>query len=137
MVPIKTIVPSSTAAKMQSLCALLHLWHSSNNKYVCLENKDLSFFASSIIFFASATPLETAFNFLNMPLSKFEIIFASVVFPVPGGPKKMALPSVPVSIALLNKLPFLAICSCPTNSSKLVGLILSASGTLFELKSSI
>ena len=132
VVPIKTIVPSSTAGKMLSLCALLQRWHSSRSKYVWRENKLLSFLASSIIFLTSATPLETAFNFLKIPLFWFAIMFAKVDFPVPGGPKKIALPRVPASIARLKKEPFFAICSCPTKSSNVFGLILWAKGIRFS-----
>ncbi len=42
--------------------------------------------ASSIAFLISATPEVTAFICLNSDFVVFAIIFAKVVFPVPGGP---------------------------------------------------
>src|SRR5580698_7578881 len=56
------------------------------------------------------------------------MIFASVVFPVPGGPQKIIDVESSFSMASRNGLPGPSRCFCPTNSSSVRGRILSASG---------
>ncbi len=58
----------------------------------------------------------------------FAMIFASVVFPVPGGPQKIIEVGSSLSIATRSGFPGANKCSCPTNSSNVRGRILSASG---------
>ena len=55
-------------------------------------------------------------------------IEARVVFPQPGGPKNMLDWRESVSMALLKSFPLPTICCWPTNSSSVLGRILSASG---------
>ena len=52
-----------------------------------------------------------------------------MVFPVPGGPKKITDESLSAWIALLKSRPFPTMCSCPIYSSRLRGRIRAASGS--------
>ena len=51
-----------------------------------------------------------------------------VVLPEPGGPQKTIELTLPRSIASLSDFPGARRCSCPTNSSSVLGRILAASG---------
>src|SRR4051812_1141212 len=53
-----------------------------------------------------------------------------VVFPTPGGPHKIIEGNLPFSMAVRRILPFPVRCSCPTNSSSVVGRRRSANGEL-------
>src|SRR3989338_3939349 len=55
---------------------------------------------------------------------------ASVVLPLPGGPHKMNEKSSLFSIATRRGFPTPVRCSCPTNSSRVFGLILDANGSI-------
>src|ERR1700733_1391891 len=63
------------------------------------------------------------------------MIFASVVFPVPGGPQKIIDVESSFSMASRNGFPGPSRCSCPTNSSSVRGRILSASGACLRPRS--
>jgi hypothetical protein len=58
-------------------------------------------------------------------------MLATVVFPVPGGPKKIIFEILPDSIILLITPREEIKCSCPAISSKEEGRSLSARGVLF------
>ena len=81
-------------------------------------------------FFISDTPDVTALIFVNLYLVVSLITLANDVFPHPGGPHRMILESLSAFIVLYNILSFPNICSCPTYSSNVFGLILNASGLL-------
>lgn len=90
--------------------------------------KRFCFLASSITSRTSFTPLETAESLKNFLPEFSEIISASVVFPVPGGPQKISDFKVSFSI-IFRMVPFSPVrCSCPKTSSKVLGLNFSASG---------
>jgi hypothetical protein len=57
-----------------------------------------------------------------------EISLARVVFPVPGGPQKIIERIFPPSTIRLTTPDFPIRWSCPTNSAKFLGRILSARG---------
>ena len=97
---------------------------------VCRENKFLSF-DFAITSLTSLTPELTADKEKKGRLSFLDIMYASVVLPTPGGPHKMKDEIFPVSIMLRKIAPLPTRCSCPTYSSKLLGLMRSASGILF------
>ena len=61
------------------------------------------------------------------------MILASVVFPVPEGPKKIAESNVLFFMALYRSDPLYKKCSCPTKSSSLSGLILVDNGIMYTL----
>ena len=126
--PIKRTIPLSRAGKMESLCVFDQRWHSSSSRYVGVPYSFKSFSACSITARTSLTPAVTALSFAIFAPVCAAITLASVVFPQPGGPKNMLLVSVSVSMARLKSLPLPTICSCPMNSSSVLGRILSASG---------
>src|SRR3989338_1985921 len=72
----------------------------------------------------------TAFKLLNRAPVTFEIINASVVLPLPGGPYKIKLVRRSAKIVLRRSLPSPRIWPWPMNSLKLRGLILLARGAL-------
>ena len=84
--------------------------------------------ASTATFLISLIPLITAENSIKLACVICAIIFASVVFPVPGGPQKIIEVGSSPSIASRNGFPGPSRCSCPTYSSSVRGRILSASG---------
>jgi hypothetical protein len=93
------------------------------------DPKPAAFSASTITFLISLIPDITAENSIKLACVICAIIFASVVFPVPGGPQKIIEVASSFSIASRSGLPGPSRCSCPTNSSSVRGRILSASGT--------
>src|SRR5574344_432280 len=94
---------------------------------VCRENKFLSL-AFAITALTCFTPELTADREKKGRLSCLDIMNASVVLPTPGGPHKMKDEILPVSIMFRRIAPLPTRCSCPTYSSKLLGLIRSANG---------
>ena len=74
-------VPFSTNGKRASCCNLLNLCISSINNIHFPDGFNSGFFATSIAFFISATPLVTAFSFINLYFVVLLITFASEVFP--------------------------------------------------------
>ena len=73
---------------------------------------------------------------LCMVMSAFSaIIRATVVFPVPGGPKNSMFGMRPLSIIFLSGFPFSKRCFCPKTLSIDFGLALSANGCIiiFEM----
>src|SRR3989344_2899678 len=82
----------------------------------------------------SFTPLVTALSWMNSAFVASAIIFASVVFPVPGGPAKMTDVRTSCSIALRNGVPSPAISSCPEKSSSVIGRRRNAKGAEFSMR---
>ena len=74
------------------------------------------------------TPSVTALNGTNTRDVELATRWASVVFPLPGGPQKIIEPGTPRSIASRSGLPGASRCSCPTNSSSVRGRMRAASG---------
>src|SRR5258708_1308212 len=87
-----------------------------------------AFSASSITCLISLIPESTAENSMNSALVMWAMIWASVVLPTPGGPQKMIDPGSSRSICRRRGFPGARMCSCPTNSSSVRGLIRRARG---------
>src|SRR6266851_5360408 len=87
-----------------------------------------AFSASTITCLISLIPESTAENSMKLACVRCAMIFASVVFPVPGGPQKIIETASSLSMASRSGLPGASRCSCPTYSSSVRGRILSASG---------
>ena len=85
----------------------------------------------------SATLLSTPLNLSNFAFVIAAMIWASVVFPVPGGPEKMTDGNRSASIARRRSLPGARMCSCPTNSSSERGRIRLASGAAASAATSV
>ncbi|MNO90434.1 hypothetical protein D3C76_819470 [compost metagenome] len=88
------------------------------------------FSESSATFFMSETPACVALISTKLCLVVLAITLAREVFPHPGGPQNIAELSLSAFINLYKSLSFPTICSCPKNSSKLLGRILYASGSI-------
>ena len=129
--PIKRMVPASIAGRMESDCALLQRWHSSNKRYVGRPYMERRLSAALMTSRTSATPLVTALSLTNSLRVWFAMMEASVVLPVPGGPQKMELVSRSASIARRNSRPGPTMASCPMNSCSVRGRMRSASGASF------
>ena len=128
--PMNRTTPLSSAGSMMSLCDLLHRWHSSSNTVVVFPYSFRSVSACSRIWRISFTPVETALIFTNLLRVASAMMLASVVFPQPGGPKKMLEVRLSASMARRSSLPGPTTCFCPINSSKVRGRIRSANGAL-------
>ena len=116
--PISVIIPDSTYGRRKSCWALLNLWISSRKRIVFLLNN----FALFTAFWMSALPALTADIEMNWAWMCFEIIFARVVLPEPGGPQKIIEEDrLFCSIAIFRGLSFPTRCSCPTNSFRFCG----------------
>ena len=76
----------------------------------------------------SETPEVTALKFMNFALVDCANMLASVVLPLPGGPHKISDGKVPFPTLLRRGLSGPIISDWPTNSSKVSGRILEASG---------
>src|SRR3989344_6372194 len=76
----------------------------------------------------SFTPLVTALSWMNSAFVASAMIFASVGFPVPGGPAKITEESTSCSIAFRKGVPSPTISSCPKKSERFVGRRRNASG---------
>ena len=73
-------------------------------------------------------PESTAENSIKLALVARAIIFASVVFPTPGGPQKISEAESSLSICNRSGFPAASKCVCPKNSSSVHGRMRSASG---------
>ena len=83
---------------------------------------------SSMTAFTSEIDAVVAFRRRRVMPDRSAIMFAAVVLPVPGGPKKIMFEMCPDS-TMRRRIPFLPTnFSCPTISSKSVGRTRSASG---------
>ena len=78
----------------------------------------LSLNICSVRFRISDNPDDTAERDLKLRFVKFDIILASVVLPVPGGPQNIIDGMDLFSIKFRKIFPSPKICSCPINSSK-------------------
>ncbi|MNV58487.1 hypothetical protein D3C71_1508670 [compost metagenome] len=123
---MKIIVPFSTAGSSASCRELLKRCTSSRNRIVFVPYSDLSICAFSITARTSFTDASTAFSRTNSPWVWFEMIWANVVLPQPGGPYSKMEETWSASMALLSSLPCPTICSWPIYSSSRVGRIRSA-----------
>ena len=99
--PIIVIEPSSMAGRRISCCALFHRWTSSTNRTV----RNSVVFEWSITRRASETPELTAESCWKSAPTAMERRWASVVFPVPGGPHRMMEGRCPPSISFVSGLP--------------------------------
>src|SRR5699024_8648153 len=79
----------STPGSRASCCALLKRWISSRNKMVVRPYRSRLSSAWSMTRLTSFTPAEIADSSTNFRLGACEMKWASVVFPVPGGPYNM------------------------------------------------
>ena len=126
--PIRIIIHCSTAPSNESCWDLLNLCISSMNKTGLGWSKNCCFFAFSIVSRTSLTPELIALRLKKGLFCWLAIILARVVFPTPGGPHRMNEASFPDSIIFRRTLPSATRCSCPTKSSRFMGLIRSARG---------
>src|SRR5258708_4932484 len=87
-----------------------------------------AFFSVSMTCLISLIPESAAENSMNSALVMWAMIWARVVLPTPGGPQKMIDPGSSRSICRRRGFPGARMCSCPTNSSSVRGLIRRARG---------
>ena len=97
----------------------------SMQKTPAVTNHDFDF---SITSRTSFTPDDTALSVQKGRLRRLAMIFAIVVFPVPGGPHRIKESILPPSIIRRRTAPSPTRCSCPTKPSKSLGLKRSAKG---------
>ena len=125
--PTSVTVPSSTTPRKPSCCARLKRWISSTNSRVFCPARAASR-ASANSFFSSATPENTA----EMPTKRRPTASASsramLVLPVPGGPQRMRLDSVPAATMRPMAPSGPVRCDWPTTSDSARGRRRSASG---------
>ena len=90
--------------------------------------------ASEITSLTSFTPDEIADNSTNFRLEALAIIWAIVVFPLPGGPHNKILTAADLSPSKsrLSGEPTLRTFDCPTSSDAFRGRIRTASGAVAE-----
>lgn len=107
---------------------MLNLWISSMKRMVLrssMPSASLAFWtASSMSFF----PAVVALICTNREWVVLAMTWAMVVFPVPGGPYRMSEPILSARIALERSLSGPIMCSCPTTSSRVRGLMRLARG---------
>ena len=127
--PIKMMEPFSTKGRNASCWALLNLCISSMKTRV-LWPKCLLSSASCITALTSLMPDVTAEKVMNLALDCLAMMFAKVVFPTPGGPQNIIEDICSCSSILLKIFPLPIKCFCPKNSSRFLGLTLTASGWL-------
>ena len=70
----------------------------------------------------------TAEKFTKFAFVRCAMMFASVVFPTPGGPQKIMEGTASASIMRRSGRPGASSCACPTNSSSVSGRMRAASG---------
>ncbi len=125
-------VRSSTPGSSASCCALLKRWISSRNNTVCRPNRSRSRAACAITSRTSFTPAVTADNSTKRRPDAPATRCANVVFPVPGGPQRIADsgPAGPPdpSTRRRNGLPTLSTDSWPRTSARVRGRIRTARG---------
>src|SRR5947209_88071 len=98
------------------------------NKMVFCPEVRVRLVAPAITRRISATLLSTPLSRTNLACVISAMIWASVVFPVPGGPERITDGKRSASIARRSNFPGPRICSWPTNSSSDRGRIRVASG---------
>src|SRR5439155_23986430 len=98
------------------------------NKMVFCPEVQVRLVAPAITRRISATLLSTPLNRTNFACVMSAMMWARVVFPVPGGPDKITDGKRSASIARRSNFPGPRICSWPTNSSSDRGRIRVASG---------
>ena len=134
--PISVSVPSSTAGSRASCWALEKRWISSRNRIVPRPCSPSRWRARSMTSRTSLTPAVTALSCSNARLVLPATARASVVFPVPGGPQKMALVSRSCSTRRRSGLPDPTKWVWPTTSSRFFGRSRAASGAWARRRSS-
>ena len=126
--PMRTMVPRSTWGRNASCCALLKRWISSTKSSVGRPLRASSSAASATIWRSSFTPCSTAEKVtVGTPLAS-PSSWASVVFPVPGGPHRISDSRRPLARRSRSTRPGPSRCCWPTNSSTVRGRMRSASG---------
>ena len=103
--PISVTMPLSTAPNRESCCDLLNRCISSINRIGDDVLKNRLFCAFSITSLTSFTPLVTALSVKKGTSSLEATIWASVVFPTPGGPHNIKEVMRPESIILRSIAP--------------------------------
>ena len=134
--PISVTSPDSTTGRSASCCVLLKRWISSMKSTVrrpCAPRRSR---ARPITACTSALPDETAESSSNADCVLAATMRASVVLPVPGGPKKIDEDTRSSSIARRSAAPSPTSCGCPANSSSARGRMRSASGACAARRSS-
>ena len=87
--PIITSLPLSTKGRNTSCCFLLKRWISSRKRMVGIFALEYVFSHSPKTVFTSSIPQVQHESVLNGHFVHFDIIYATVVFPQPGGPTRM------------------------------------------------
>ena len=130
--PIRVTMPSSTACSSASCWAFEKRWISSMKSTVRRPVWPRRSRALSMTLRTSATPELTADNSSYTAPTASATSRATVVLPVPGGPKKIIERTVPVSMATRSGAPSPSRWRCPTTSSSLRGRMRAASGAFCE-----
>ena len=134
--PMSVTRPDSTTGRSASCWVLLKRWISSMKSTVrcpCAPSRSR---ALAITACTSAFPEETAESSSNTDCVPAATIRASVVLPVPGGPKKSDDETRSSSIARRSAAPSPTSWGCPANSSSARGRRRSASGAWAARRSS-
>ncbi len=126
--PMSVISPDSTAGRKASCWPRLNRWISSQKKIVSRPSRRRSS-ASRRISRTRCTPSVTALKVTNSRSVCRAMTRARVVFPEPGGPQRMTLPTSPRRIASPSARPGASRCAWPTTSSMVRGLRRAASGS--------
>ena len=126
----------STAGSSASCCALLNRCTSSMNSTVCVPVRPRSRRAASMAARTSLTPAVTADSSVNRRRVTWLITWASVVFPVPGGPHSTTDMPASFSASLRSGVPSPVRCRWPITSSRVRGRIRTASGAAARAASS-
>src|SRR5690349_14646379 len=119
--PISVTRPDSTAGSRASCWALLNRWISSRNRIVFCPVCPRRCSDSAITLRTSAIPTCTANSSSKWACVVWATIRASVVLPVPGGPKKIIDPTRSSAIARCSALPSPTTSCWPANSSSTCG----------------
>ena len=128
--PISVTSPSSTTGSSASCWALLKRWISSRKRIVRCPWVPRRSRARAITARTSFTEAETAESSSKAAPVVAATIRASVVLPIPGGPKKIADPTRSSAIARRSAEPSPSMCSWPASSSSVRGRRRSASGAV-------
>ena len=134
--PMSVMSPSSTLGSSASCCALLKRWISSRKRIVRWSRSPSRARARSMISRTSLTDADTAESCSKARLVVAATTWASVVFPVPGGPQKMAEESRSASTSARSGRPGPTSSSWPTISSSVRGRRRAASGDCRRRRSS-
>src|SRR6056300_208067 len=128
---IRVIIPDSTAPRSESCWALENRCISSRNNTVGLSKLSLSALASLMTSLTCETELSTALSSTYFDEPVWEIILASVVLPLPGGPQSSTelidFVTSPETSRASGELSASA-AFWPTKSLRVLGLSLSANG---------